>query len=92
MTIKEGCTLEQWEQFPIVIKTFASKQNALEELEKYKTEITKLSGGAGPYYLVEEYYVEENVYDEEAEKEGIESFIVCNGIWGLSKIERYIYE
>ena len=84
--IKEGCTLEQWEQEPSVIKTFSNKKAALNEVKNYETEITKLSGGSGTYYLVEEYYVEENVYNEEEEKKGNESFIACNGVWGLTKM------
>lgn len=42
-------------------------EEAKEELQKYKSSIRELSGGAGKYYLVEEYYVEENDYDEDGE-------------------------
>lgn len=53
--IKSGCTLEAE---PTILKTFTSKEEALEELQKHKTEIEELSGSAGKYFLVTEYSIE----------------------------------
>ena len=74
--IKQGCTLEQIEQSPEVIKSFEDKDKALEELKSYKTEIRC----SGPFYDVEEYYIEENEYDEAGE------FIQGGDVWGISPI------
>lgn len=65
--IKEGCTLYQADQYPKIINSFDSKEEALEELKSYKTEIYELSLVVGTYYSVTEYYVEENEYDEAGE-------------------------
>ena len=59
--IKEGCTLEQNWQFPETIKIFNEKEEALEELKHYRSDIRKL----GEYYNFEEYYVEEVTLDED---------------------------
>lgn len=60
--IKEGVTLTSYEQNPMVIEQFDVLADALAELKKYKTNIRELSGGAGKYFHIEEFYVEENVY------------------------------
>ena len=67
--IAEGCSLNQNDQDPEVIKSFEHKDDALLELQNYKTDIRELSGRAGKYYSVTEYYVEENTYDEDDEWE-----------------------
>lgn len=67
MEIKQGCTLEQDNQVPEIIKSFDDKDEALNELKSYKSDIRKLSGILGTYYAVTEYYVEENEYDEDGE-------------------------
>lgn len=79
-TIKEGATLTQDERFPEIVATFDDMDSAREELKKYKTSITKFSGNAGAYYLVEEFYIEENTYDEKGE------WIEGGDIWEFSKI------
>lgn len=65
--IKSGCTFDAQDQYPEIMEIFNDKEAALEALKKYKSEIQKLSGGAGSYYLVTEFYVEENVYDYDGE-------------------------
>ena len=73
----EGCTLEQADRCPEVIKTFDNKDEALDELKKYNTQVTDYRS----YLLVEEYYVEEQEQDEDGE------FIDGGDIWEYSKLE-----
>lgn len=84
--IKEGCTLEQDNQEPEIIKIFDDKDEALNELKLYKSDICKLSGGAGSYYLITEYYVEENEYDEDGE------WINGGDVWEFSKMQIELVE
>ena len=79
--IKEGCTLNQRDQEPEIIKAFDKKEDALNELKSYKSDISKFNGVAGLYYLVTEYYVEKNEYDEDGE------FVEDFGILAFSKME-----
>ena len=66
-TIKEGITTTQDDQYPEIVKSFDNLEDAKNELQKYKSNIRELSGGAGKYYLIEEYYIEENTYDKDGE-------------------------
>ncbi|MBD5543745.1 MAG: hypothetical protein HDR01_05775 [Lachnospiraceae bacterium] len=84
--IKEGCTLEQDNQEPEIIKSFDNKGEALSELKQYKSDICKLSGGAGTYYAVTEYYVEENEYDEDGE------WVSGGDVWEFSKMQIELVE
>lgn len=77
--IKEGCTLDDSE--PQLIKSFDDKEEALEELKKYETSVRALSDAIGTYYLVEEYYVEENEYDEEG-------WISGGDVWAFSNLTK----
>ena len=79
-TIKEGITTTQDDQYPEIVTSFDSLEDAKNELKKYKSSIRELSGGAGKYYLVEEYYIEENTYNEEGE------WLEGGDIWEFSKI------
>lgn len=65
--IKEGISLTSNDQYPKLILSFDSLTDAKAELQKYKSTITELCGSAGKYYLVKEYYIEENLYDEYGE-------------------------
>ena len=85
VNVKEGCSLEQDNQDPKIIKSFVNKDDALLELQNYTTEITELSG-AFTYYNVTEYYVEENVYDEDNE------WLSGGDVWGFSKIQIEVNE
>ena len=58
--IKEGCTMYSE---PDVIVSFDTLDEAKKELEKYQTSIRELNN-AVPYYLIEEYMIEVNEYDE----------------------------
>lgn len=69
MEIMQGCTLNQEDQESEIIKSFDNKDDALLELRNYNTEITELSGEAGKYYSISEYYIEENSYNEDCEWE-----------------------
>lgn len=84
--IKEGCTLDQFDQDPEIIKSFDDKDKALSELKQYKSEIHKLSGGAETYYVVTEYYVEENEYGEDGE------WVNGGDVWEFSKIQIELVE
>ena len=42
-------------------------EEAKKALAEYKSSIDELSGATGRYYAVTEYYVQENVYDDEDE-------------------------
>ncbi|WP_300802335.1 hypothetical protein [uncultured Acetatifactor sp.] len=86
MQIKQGCTLEQNNQDPEVIKSFDDKDEALNELKSYNSDICKLSGGAGAYYAVTEYYVEENEYDEDGE------WVSGGDVWEFSEIKIELVE
>ena len=70
-SIVAGCTLNQDDLEVETVKSFDSKKEALEELQKHKTDIRELSGSAGKYFSVIEYYVE----DEDG------------NIWEFSKME-----
>lgn len=78
--ITEGCTLNQMDQEPEIIESFDSKEEALKKLENKESEICQLSGGAGAYYSVTEYYVEENEYDEDGE------WVEGGDVYGFSKM------
>lgn len=84
--IKQGCTLEQDNQDPEIIKSFDDKDEALNELKLYKSDICKLSGGAGAYYAVTEYYVEENEYDKDGE------WVSGGDVWEFSEIKIELVE
>ena len=73
----EGCTTDRCDTNPEVIKTFDNKDEALEELKKYNTQVTDYRS----YLLVEEYYVEEQEQDEDGE------FVDGGDIWEYSKLE-----
>ena len=78
--IYKGCTFCQNEYFPEIIKPYDNKEDAMKALESYETEIQRLSNGAGTFYQVTEYYVEENVYDEDGEWES------GGDVWEFSEI------
>lgn len=77
--IKEGIVIDSDNQNPELINSYDTLEEASKAIKNYNTTIRELSGSAGKYYLVEEYYIEENVYDEDGE------FERCDGIWEFSK-------
>ena len=81
--IKEGCTcsVDLQNQDYFLIKSYDDKEEALKELKKYNTTISTLSDHLGRYYLVEEFFVEENEYDEDGD------WISGGDIWEFSKIK-----
>lgn len=79
-TIRKGMVIDSDNQNPELINSYDTLEEASKAIKNYNTTIRELSGGAGKYYLLEEYYIEENVYDEEGE------FLRCDGIWEFSKI------
>ena len=61
--IKEGCTLDQQDQEPVVLESYDTLDEAKEMLKTYDSFAKDMSG----YWLVTEYYIEENDYDEDGE-------------------------
>lgn len=85
--IKPGVVLIADNREPELIKAFDNKGEALEELRKYKSNITKHTYN-GTLYLVEEYYVEKNTYDDEDEEEWLAGGDICE----FSKMEIELIE
>lgn len=72
--IKPGCTVDialntpGYDKDPEILKSFDSLDEAREALKNYESDVRVLSGHDGKrYYLVTEYMVEENDYDDEGE-------------------------
>ena len=63
--ITAGCTQDQSDANPEIINSSATKKDALEALKSFRTDINELSGGS--LYVITEFYVEENIYDEDGE-------------------------
>jgi len=63
--IHTGCTFEQDSYFPEILEKHPKKEDALNALKKYFSDICKMSGNAGPLYMVTEYAVQETLYDED---------------------------
>ena len=85
--IKPGCTFfENIEQgkdpSPELIKSFESKEAALEELKKYETEIERYSYGM-TYFYVTEWFVEECDYDEDGD------VFELGDIWKFSEMKPF---
>ena len=78
--IVEGCTLDQGDCDPEIIKSFDNKDEALEALKKYKSDIRELKGNLGTYYEITEYYIQENYYDEDGD------FVEGGDIWEFSEM------
>lgn len=69
------CSLEQQDQYPEIKETFFDKESAIAALSKYRCRKDRMSG----YWLVTEFYVEENEYDEDGDW--------CNGgdVWAIAE-------
>lgn len=78
--IVEGCTLDQGDCDPELIRSFDNKEEALSELQNYKSDIRELKGNLGTYYQVTEYYVQENTYDEDG-------FVEGGDVWEFTKMQ-----
>lgn len=85
--IKPGIVLTADNQELELIKCFDDKDEALEQLRKYKSSITKHTYN-GTIFVVEEYYVEENIYDDEDEDEWLSG----GDVWDFSKMEIELVE
>ncbi len=80
--LKEGCAaVDDMNADPEIIKSFDSKEEALEELKKYKTEVHKFPSPIGSMYSVTEYYIQEVKYDEDGD------WISGGDVWEISKME-----
>ena len=78
--IVEGCTVMQENGEPEIIKSFDNKEDALKELEKYETEIDRISAPIGTIYGITEYYVQETAYNGEGD------FLENSGIWKFTEM------
>lgn len=80
--LKEGCAaVDDMNADPEIIKSFDNKEEALEELKKYKTEVHKFPSPIGSMYSVTEYYIQEVEYDEDGD------WISGGDVWEISKME-----
>lgn len=81
--IVEGCTTKVDDVFIIAtIDKFVSEEEAMERLAKMKSEV-RFFDSIVPYYKVTEYFVEENIYDEDG------SWIDGGDISGYSKLPEF---
>lgn len=77
-TIKRGVTADQDDQpGKRVVKSFDTKEEAMEALRRYKSDVNVHSS----YFDVVEYYIEENDYDEDGE------WISGGDIWEFSPFQ-----
>lgn len=67
--ITQGCTVnnDNTQQYPEILESFDNEYDAVKELSKYNSTVEEMRGNTGTYYIVTEYYVEENEYDEDGE-------------------------
>ena len=79
--IREGCTLDQRDMEPELVASFEDKEEALAELRKHRSDIRSFSTAVGTMYLVTEFYVEENTYDEDG------GFVEGGDIWDYSEMD-----
>lgn len=63
--IKEGVTLEL-EGDSVLIESFVLKEEAIKKLKQFKSEVREMHY-SGTHYLVDEYFIEENLYDSTGE-------------------------
>lgn len=94
--IKAGCTLvyhvtESRDIESEVIATFGNIDDARKALEGYESTVSLDSSFASKFYMVTEYYIEENVYSEDGE------WMHGGDVWDFSKMrfgneEYYLFE
>lgn len=77
--IVQGCTTAQEFSYPLIVESYDDKDTALNELGKYKTSVDKI----GRNYIVEEYYVEENEYNEECD------WISGGDVWKFTEMPEF---
>ena len=80
--IRQGITLEQFDSYPFVMESFTNKEEAFKALEKYKSAYIRLSSARGTYYVVIEYYVEENTYSDEGE------WLTGGDVWKFAEFKK----
>ena len=84
--IVSGCTLDSFEFEPAVIRSYDTKAQALAEFDKLTARIEKMGIGIGTYYMVTEYYLQKNKYDNNG------NWIDCLKIYKFSPINIKIIE
>lgn len=65
--IVEGCTVSGDDIFSELVKSCDTLEKAREALKRYKTDITYYAGNVEDYYLITEYYILPEIYDEDGE-------------------------
>lgn len=63
---EEGCTLQQRDQEPEIMKSYDTLAEAKEALKKYKGSVEYIRDTVS-FFQVVEYYIEQNEYDEDGE-------------------------
>lgn len=81
--IKQGCAAGVEDSNPEIIESYSDKETALEALKNFKTEVARMAGQAHSYYIVTEYYVEENSYDEDGE------WVSGGDVWGITAMPEF---
>lgn len=74
--VVEGCSVNTCDSDPLLIKSCDTLEEAIEEVNAFTTNISKLSGCLEEYFIVEEVYAEENVYDDDDSDYIVESLDV----------------
>lgn len=82
--ITTGCAADDPD--PKLIEKFDTLQEAQKELKKYKTSIKEDRGNNGTFYVVKEYSIEENEYDEDGD------WISGGDVWDYSDMKIDIIE
>ena len=84
--IKKGVTLFGNDQDPEVVETFDDLSEAREALLRYETSICISNTAAGTMYSIEEYYIEENMYDEDGD------WLSGGDVWDFTQMEIRVVE
>lgn len=82
--ITTGCAADDLE--PRLIEEFDTLEDAQKELIKYKTTIKEASGNNETFYVVTEYSIEENEYDEDGD------WISGGDVWDYSDMKIDVIE
>lgn len=85
--IEPGIVLISDNLTPELIKSFDNEEDALEELRQYESSIIECTSGTR-YIVVEEYWVEECIYDDKDEGGRLSGGDIC----GISKMKIELVE
>ena len=80
--IEMGITFQDYDGDELV-EAFDTKHEALETFKKYESIVEEISGEDGTYYLITEFFVTEDRYDDNGE------YIASDEIWAFSKMPEF---